>query len=104
MDYWEECVKEAFEDEGIAATDKQISGVVGWVEGAHENYGMAHGHDCISNLLEGENKELKRKLKDERDKVLCEECNGKGSITHNGPCHSATSSCWKCRGEGRYLP
>jgi hypothetical protein len=34
---------------GIQATDEQKKIVVEWVEGAHDNYGMAHGHDCIPN-------------------------------------------------------
>lgn len=59
MDYWTECISEAMEDAGIAATKEQIDTVVTWVEGAHENYGMAFGHDCIPNPLESDLKELK---------------------------------------------
>ena len=51
MDYWNECVAEALEDAGIAATKEQIDTVAGWVETAHDYYGMAHGHDAIPRIL-----------------------------------------------------
>ncbi len=70
MNYWDECIKEAFEEIGIVATESQITEVVDWVEGAHENYGMAFGHDCIANPLEQEIRELKFQHK--KDLVECE--------------------------------
>lgn len=104
MDYWKECVAEAFEDAGIEATDDQIDTVSSWVECAHDNYSMAHGHDFIPNPLSSENERLKRELETERNKIHCKECGGQGQITIIGPYHSSTSDCWKCRGEGRVLP
>jgi len=104
MDYWHECIAEAFDEAGIVATMEQIDTVVDWVEGAHENYGMAHGHDCIANPLEERNKTLARELKQERDKVICKECNGKGEIVENWADRSSMSSCSRCRGEGRHAP
>lgn len=62
MNYWEECIAVAFDEAGIIATKEQISGVVGCVEGAHENYGMAHGHDCIPNPLHADIERLKRQI------------------------------------------
>lgn len=47
MDYWKECIEEAFEDAGIKATQEQIETVTNWVEGAHDNYSMAHGYDVM---------------------------------------------------------
>lgn len=104
MDYWEECISAAFDDVGIEATEEQIKNVAFWVEGAHENYGMAHGHDCIPNPLKVENDKLRTELTKEREKVTCEVCNGRGEITTYGLHHSASSQCGKCRGEGRCLP
>jgi DnaJ-class molecular chaperone len=101
MNYWKECIEEAFDDAGISATEEQINTVADWVKGAHDNYGMAFGHDCISNPLENENKRLTQELKKEKNKTICDKCNGKGSITTHGPCHSATSLCYKCNGDGR---
>lgn len=46
-DYWKICIEEAFEESGITATQDQIDNVAAWAEGAHENYGMAHGYDAI---------------------------------------------------------
>lgn len=100
MNYWNECISEAFDDAKIIATKEQIETVVSWVEGAHENYGMAHGHDCIPNPLQGENEDLKRKLSREQNKEICAKCKGKGHLTTQGPCHSSNSSCYVCRGEG----
>lgn len=105
MNYWQECVAEALDDAGVAATKEQIATITSWVQGAHENYGMAHGHDAIPNPLLEENARLGKALKDEQNKVTCKECNGKGSIvTSCGPTRSASSGCWKCKGEGRHLP
>ena len=104
MDYWKECISEAFDDAKLSATDDQIGTVASWAKGAHDNHSMAHGHDCIPNPLTDDNERLKRELRNERDKILCPDCRGSGSITIQGPCHSATSECSKCHGEGRYLP
>ncbi len=104
MDYWNECISEALDDAGIAATQKQIDAVVLWVEGAHENYGMAHGHDCIPNPLGEENKRLARELAKEREKIICGECNGRGRITSCGPVYVSSSECHGCHGEGRHAP
>jgi len=51
-DYYEECISNALEDEGIKATRQQIENVAGAVAGARENEGMVTGHDCIPNPLE----------------------------------------------------
>ena len=59
MNYWHECVSEALDVAGITATDDQIAEVASWVRSAHENYGMAHSHDCIPNPLVAENKQLR---------------------------------------------
>jgi len=67
MNYWEVCIEEAFCEAGIAATKEQINLVTEWVEGAHENYGMATGADCIPNPMESEVNELKRKLRNQND-------------------------------------
>ena len=64
MDYWNECVSEAFEDAGITATDEQINTVAGWIEGAHDNYGMAFGHDAIPNPKDAEVERLKLTIKE----------------------------------------
>lgn len=104
MDYWRECVSESLEDAGIVATKEQIETVTSWVEGAHENFSMAHGHDCIPNPLVSENESLKRELSNERNKVVCRECNGHGRTTTQGPYHSSNSECYKCRGEGKVNP
>lgn len=104
MDYWNECTSEAFDEAGITATKEQIDIVADCTEGAHDNYGMAHGHDCIPNPLKAENDDLKRSLRKEQEKVPCKPCKGRGRIIENGPGHSYDSECSRCRGEGRHSP
>ncbi len=58
MDYWLECISEAFDDAKITATEDQINTVQSWIEGAHDNYSTATGGDCIPNPLKTEIKEL----------------------------------------------
>lgn len=73
MEYWNECIAEAFEDASIKATDEQIDTVAGWVEGAHENFGMAFGHDAIPNPMASEVESLKakiRKMEESHDKQI----------------------------------
>ena len=62
MNYWKECITEALEEAGINATDAQIDTVTEWVEGAHENHGLATGQECIPNPLEATVAKLRRNL------------------------------------------
>ncbi len=62
MEYWNDCIEEAFCDAEITATKEQIATVVSWVDGAHENYGMASGSEHIPNPMNAEVDELKRKI------------------------------------------
>lgn len=100
--YWTEVLEDALGEVGITATKEQVEQMAGWVESAHENYGMAHGHECIPNPLAQELDRVRTQLKTELEKVHCQECNGVGTITTYGPYHCATSRCWKCGGQGRH--
>lgn len=102
MDYWNECIAEAFEDAGITATSDQIDTVASWVEGAHENYRTAMGYDAIPNPQSLEVDKLERELKREREMVHCKTCNGTGRVVEHGPIHSADMTCWKCNGNGKH--
>jgi len=104
MGYWKECISEAFDDAGILATKDQIGTVASWVEGAHDNHGMAHGYDVIASPYKSESEKLKKELADEKRKRICPECNGRGRIIINGPVHSSDSECSNCRGEGKVSP
>jgi len=100
VNYWRECISEAFDEVGITATQAQIDAVAEWVEGASENESTARGWDCIPDPMQEENARLRDELARERDKRICEHCNGKGSVTWPGPVHSATSDCTYCNGRG----
>lgn len=63
MEYWKECIEEAFDEAGITATDEQITSVIEFVEGAHENIGMATGSEHIPNPMSSEVEDLKIKIK-----------------------------------------
>jgi hypothetical protein len=62
-DYWIDCISEGLCDAGVDATEKQIEVVADWAEGAHENYGMATGEDCIPNPVDAEVERLQKKIK-----------------------------------------
>ncbi len=102
MTYWEECLAVALEEAGAHATTEQIEKVADAIDHAHQNYGIAHGHDCIPNPLETENKRLAEQLKKEMSKVICQTCGGTGRIISHGPIHSYNNQCDKCCGEGKH--
>ena len=62
MEYWGNCIEESFEDAGISATKEQIDTVTDWVTGAHENFGLATGRECIPNPMFSELEDTKREL------------------------------------------
>ena len=104
IEYWRECVGIALDEAGLVATKEQIELIADAVCVSHDNYGMAFGHECIPDPRSEEIKKLQTALDNERNKVFCKECNGRGSITVNCYTRSATSQCWKCHGEGKHLP
>ena len=107
MNYWGECIREAFEDAEIVATEEQIQNVIGWVEGAHENWGMATGHDVAqANFISkeaGELEELKREIEKQRiwecQTVPCKTCTTTGT-EQDGWGRDVT--CSTCDGKGRH--
>jgi hypothetical protein len=101
MDYWAECIEEAFDDAEIEASDEQTQTVIDWVKGAFENYNLATGIDCIPNPLRLENDSLRAELEKERGKAVCPDCGGTGESVTHGPVHSGISECSRCRGEGK---
>ena len=101
MNYWQECIAVAAEECGLTITDEQRDYLAEAVEGAHEYYGMYHGHECIPHPLEAENKGLKEELQLEKEKRTCSECKGTGRDIMFGPYHSFESTCRKCKGQGR---
>lgn len=102
--YWKECISIALDEAGVSATAEQIELIADAVDGAHENYGMAHGHECIPDPREAEMKKIQQALDDERRKVFCKDCKGRGYIIDNYGTRSSESECWKCRGAGKHLP
>lgn len=68
MDYWKQCIFEAFEDSGITATDEQVDTVATWAEGAHDNYGMANGHDVIRDSVPSRF-EMEREIQSQADRI-----------------------------------
>ncbi len=94
MDYWEECISEALEEAKLSATKEQIDLVVSWVEGAHENYGLATGNDVAdSNFISEEARELAA-LKAENEKTEM-------WVLSTKPCKSCTTNGWTLDGWGR---
>lgn len=103
-DYWKDVVAEALEESGLVATREQVESIADAVAMGHECYGQAHGHHCIPNPIELDNKSLREQLQREQSLVFCRQCQGRGSITDNGGVRSSTSQCWKCNGHGKVKP
>lgn len=95
MDYWNECISAAFDEEGITATPEQIDNVAGSVEVAHENYGMHTGPPPSPGPDPRDRKirELEDQLRDEQKKRRCPVCKGLKTID--------CMDCWECNGTGR---
>lgn len=71
MGYWEECIFGALAKVEITATEEQIFEIAEWVEAFHENFGMAHGHDCIPKAWPKKQRlELSGALKNKRHTTL----------------------------------
>jgi DnaJ-class molecular chaperone len=109
MDYWNECITEAFDDLKIKATKDQIDGVASWIEGANENYGLATGLDVASaNFKSDEGLELEELKKSiEKDRVYiastnpCANCHTVGIIKDYW---GRDVICEHCNGDGRIKP
>lgn len=95
-DYWTETIEIAFKEEDIIATKEQIENVAGMVEVSAENYGMSMGHNDIPSPVQLELEKIKEELKEERNKIVCPICRGKGN-THG-------TRCFKCIGRGISAP
>lgn len=106
MEYWIECISEAFDDQNIVATKEQIEAVASWVEGAHDNYGMATGIHFCDRPSESEAKRELRELKEEQDRQRvwevttkpCKCCYTAGVVSDNW---GRMVVCDYCGGKGR---
>ena len=103
MNYWLECISDACESAGVLASRDQVRQIADDVKISHDNYGMAFPVPS-GNPMESEFKRLKRLFAEEKEKVFCMECGGRGRIISQGPSHSSDSQCWKCHGEGKHKP
>ena len=101
-DYWTECVETAFENEGIKATPKQIDGVAGAFEGAHDNYGLAFYTPSGPSQDSLDLAEARRELMKERAKMRCTHCKGRGAVLLGPRDDPFFVECFECKGEGRY--
>lgn len=101
-EYWKEAFCAALEDAGLVLpTNEQINQAASVIEGAHENYGMSQGYDCIPNPLRLENESLAKQLKMERAKTVCSDCGGRGRVDYMAGPWFCNSECSKCHGEGK---
>ena len=106
MDYWAECISEAFDEVEIKATKEQIEYVAGCVEGAHENYSLATGEDIVNANFKSEAQiELERlKMEIEREENFknstepCEGCYTTGTVQDRW---GRNATCENCNGKGR---
>lgn len=103
--YWRDAVIAVLEEIGASIPDaEKLDAAAEVLESYRDNYGMAHGHDCIPDPRDMEIKTLRKSLDTERGKITCSECKGTGWLFRGDSVRSSESQCWKCRGEGRHLP
>ena len=100
-DYWIEAVETSFEEEGISATKEQVEAVAGAMEVSQECFGMSFPAPESSH--KSELAEMERKLTREKEKEICEDCNGKGFESYAGVRPSMNQCTW-CNGEGYIYP
>lgn len=106
MEYWKECITEAFGEIGIEATKEQINEMAEWVEGAHENIGMSTGAhaipDPVKSAAERELVKIKRSQAFHDDWVAtttpCKECFTTGVRKEHW---GIKTTCHHCDGKGR---
>jgi hypothetical protein len=106
MDYWRECIEIALDECGLNATDEQVTYLVDAVKGGHENYGMAHGYDCVPEPSETQAKrelaEMKRQARQREEWKLstkpCRACTTTGSVRD---VWGRDMTCPDCNGKGR---
>ena len=107
MDYWESCIKEAFEESEITASEEQIQIVISWVEGAHENCAQATGSDIAHAIyisdeaqeLEDLKREIEKKRVWELETKPCESCTTSGVVKDSW---GRDATCGRCNGVGRH--
>lgn len=105
--YWLETFEISMEEAGCGEllaqiTPEQRRDVAGGIQGSHENYGMAF--HTPENPMIDRNRQLERKLRWERELVLCRECQGRGRLEYYAGPWAVNTQCDKCHGAGRVHP
>jgi hypothetical protein len=103
LDYWKEGISDAARECGLEITNEQLNYLANAVRGGHECYDMAYPDimpsigGCDSEILE-----IKKKLKREQNAEFCRACNGSGrEYMVIGTCHTSSTDCLKCDGNGK---
>ena len=102
--YWLEALDSSLDEHApdTVLSNEQLEAIAKDMALAQENYGMAF-HPPENPMIE-ELKRTRATLKEERDKVGCQKCMGRGRLTFQGPYHSSNSQCDRCHGEGKHAP
>ena len=91
-------------EDARSATPEQIAAVARDIEVSYDSYGLAFPTPSGPSPLVEELKRTEELLAQERAKIMCPTCGGRGRIVSVGPYHSFVSECYECRGEGRVDP
>lgn len=86
MNYWVECIACSLDEHGVKATQEQIEAIAADVEVSHENFGMAHGYDCIPNPLHAEIAERDERIKRIEKERDCAELDFKKNVAMRHNC------------------
>lgn len=99
VEYWMECLGNSLEEHGVQFTMEQLQAVAEDVQTAYlcrEQAFYTPDHPAIQEL-----ETVRRQLKTEREKRVCPECKGTGTIIEYWLDRSSQTSCSACRGEGK---
>lgn len=99
VDYFRIGIAEAAEECGLEITEEQLNHLASAVAGGASEIGQVFPEPESAQELVV--RKLKKELQKERDKIICPECRGQGSITEFFCGWRSTSQCDICRGEGK---
>lgn len=104
VEYFRELLTDSLDEHGLKATPEQVLAIAKDVAGAHENFGMAFGHDAIPSPAIAERKRLDeqhkyevKRLEIEAAAYKREACELAGKDPHDVWVSDGQVYCWRNR-------
>ncbi len=103
LSYWLEAVDSSFDEHGVLSTEELRLKIAEDMLAAYDNIGMAFYEptgDGAESLIE----KLRKELREEKSKEVCNECKGKGGWNIGMGTFTSPQTCNRCDGSGKVLP